>query len=309
LKRCLVIGGNGFIGSHVCERLLQLGHEVAAFDVSRDFAALRHLDSGRLHRITGDFLNRVEVKAAMAGVDWVFHLATTTTPATSNRNMVFDVQSNVVASIELFEEAAAAGVEKVLFASSGGTVYGRPPVNPVPEDVHHDPLVSYGVTKLMIEKYGALFRALHGLDVVALRLANPYGPRHRSATQGVIPIFIRRILAGEPIQIWGDGGIVRDYVYIDDVVEAFLRAAAYRGPARVFNIGTGRGVSLNDLVARLRRIGGRPVEVTYLPGRAFDVPEIVLDVSRAARELGWRPRVSLEEGLARTWAWYRREGE
>ncbi len=308
MKRCLVIGGNGFIGSHVCERLLRLGHEVVAFDVSRDFAALGDLRCDRLHTVTGDFLNRVEIKAALAGIDWVFHLATTTTPATSNRNMVFDVQSNVIASIELFEEAAAAGVEKVLFASSGGTVYGRPPVNPVPEDVHHDPLVSYGVTKLMIEKYGALFRSLHGLPVVALRLANPYGPRHRSATQGAIPIFIRRILAGEAIRIWGDGSIVRDYIYIDDVVDAFLRAAEYRGQADVFNIGTGRGVSLNALVDLLRRVSGRKVEVEYLPGRAFDVPEIVLDISRAVRELDWRPRVTLEQGLLRTWDWYRRGG-
>ncbi len=308
MKRCLVIGGNGFIGSHVCEYFLELGHEVVAFDTSRDFAALQPLRCARLHLLSGDFLNRVEVKAALEGVDWVFHLATTTTPATSCRNMIFDVQSNVIASIGLFEEALEAGVEKVLFASSGGTVYGRPPLNPVPEDVHHDPLVSYGITKLMIEKYGALFQALHGLRVIALRIANPYGPRHRSATQGVIPIFIRRILAGEPIQIWGDGRVVRDYIYISDVVEAFLQAVEYEGAEQVFNIGTERGISLNDLVTLLRRLSGRPVSVEYLPARPFYVPEIVLDISRAARELGWQPKVSLEEGLARTWEWYLKEG-
>ncbi|GAB6067981.1 NAD-dependent epimerase/dehydratase family protein [Methylothermus subterraneus] len=306
MKRCLVIGGNGFIGSHVCERLLELGHEVVAFDVARDFSAFKSLHNPRLHTVTGDFLNRAEVKAALEGIDWVFHLATTTTPATSNQNIVFDIQSNVIASIELFEEAVSAGVERVLFASSGGTVYGRPPVNPVPEDVHHDPLVSYGVTKLMVEKYGALFEALAGLKVIALRIANPYGPRHRSATQGVIPIFIRRLLAGKSLQIWGDGSIVRDYIYIDDVAEAFCRAAVYDGPERVFNIGSGRGISLNALVEHLARLSGRPPEVEYFPARSFDVPEIVLDISRAVRELRWRPEVSLEEGLLRTWEWYRK---
>lgn len=305
MKRCLVIGGNGFIGSHVCKRLLELGHEVIAFDVSRDFAALKDLRSARLHTVTGDFLNQAEIRAALQGIDWVFHLATTTTPATSNQNMVFDIQTNVIPSIELFEGAVAAGVERVLFASSGGTIYGRPPVNPVPEDVHHNPLVSYGVTKLMIEKYGALFDTLYGLKVIALRIANPYGPRHRSATQGVIPIFIRRILAGEPLQIWGDGSVVRDYIYIDDVAEAFCRAAVYDGSERVFNIGSGQGISLNALVQHLARLGPPPV-VEYLPPRLFDVPEIVLDISRAVRELRWRPKVSLVEGLMRTWQWYQK---
>jgi UDP-glucose 4-epimerase len=306
MQRCLVIGGNGFIGNHVCKRLLELGHEVVVFDVSRDFFSFKDLQSSRLRLITGDFLNRAELKAALEGIDWVFHLATTTTPASSNKNMVFDIQSNVIASIELFEEAVAAGVKKVLFASSGGTVYGYPPINPVPEDVHPNPLVSYGITKLMIEKYGALFNALYGLKVIALRIANPYGPRHRSITQGVIPIFIRRILAGQPLEIWGDGSIVRDYIYISDVVEAFVCAAVYDGPEQVFNIGSGYGVSLRELVERLARLSGQRIEINYRPARPFDVPRIVLDISRAARVLHWQPKVSLEEGLIQTWEWYQR---
>lgn len=301
MKHCVVLGANGFIGSHVCEALLKAGHSVVAFDISRDFVSLQHLASDRLERCTGDFLDRVNIRSVLRGAHWVFHLVSTTIPATSNQNMVFDVQTNVVASIELLEECLQNAVEKVVFASSGGTVYGIPEHIPVAEDARHQPIVSYGNTKLIIEKYCYLFRYQFNLNTLCLRLANPYGSGHHGLAQGVIPVFLKRILAGSPITIWGDGTIVRDYIYIKDVAKAFLRAAEYQGTESVFNIGSGQGSSLRDLLGLLEQVTGRSTQVIYEAPRRFDVPEIVLDIGRARTELDWSPQTALCDGIRRTW--------
>lgn len=301
MKRCVVFGANGFIGSHLCEALLKAGHYVVAFDISRDFVSLQHLACEQLEMCTGDFLDRVEVRSALRGAHWVFHLVSTTLPATSNKNMVFDVQSNVVASIELLEECVQNGVEKAIFASSGGTVYGIPGTIPIREDAPHQPIVSYGNTKLIIEKYCYLFRYQFNLDTVCLRLANPYGPGHHGLLQGAIPVFLKRILADKPITIWGDGSVVRDYVYIKDVAQAFLRAAAYEGAHHIFNIGSGQGISLRELLILMEQVIGNKLDVIYEAARCFDVPEIVLDIGLAHTELDWSPRMELAEGIRLTW--------
>lgn len=302
MKRCVVFGANGFIGSHVCEALLDAGHQVVAFDISRDFLSLRHLDSGRLETCTGDFLDRAAVRKALHGAEWVFHLISTTLPATSNSNMVFDVQSNVVASIEMLEECVASGVQRLVFASSGGTVYGLPASDPVAENAPLHPIVSYGCTKLAIENYCRLFQHQFKLRTVSLRLANPYGPGHQGLTQGAIPVFLKRMLAGKPITIWGDGSVTRDYVYIADVAQAFVKAAKYQGQHQVFNIGSGEGLSLRGLLAQLEQATGRQAEVIYEAPRSFDVPRIVLDVSRARDELAWDAATPLQQGIRQTWA-------
>lgn len=301
MKRCLVLGANGFIGSHVCQALLDAGHYVIAFDISRDFAALKQLSSERLECWSGDFLNRTEVSTALKGAHWAFHLVSTTLPATSNKNMVFDVQSNVIASIELLEECVKNNVEKLVFASSGGTVYGNPAQTPVPENAPQQPLVSYGNTKLMIEKYCYLFAYQFNLKTVCLRLANPYGPGHHGMMQGAIPVFLKRTRDQQAITIWGDGSIIRDYVYAKDVARAFVKAADYAGPQQVFNIGSGTGMSLNDLIEKLKHITGKETPVIYEAARGFDVAEIVLDINLAAKELGWRPQTPLTEGIKLTW--------
>lgn len=297
----VVFGANGFIGSHVCAALLGAGHRVRAFDISRDFRSLEHLDSPLLETCTGDFLDRMAVKQALEGVDWVFHLVSTTIPSSSNNNMVFDVQSNVVASIELLEECVAGGVSRLIFASSGGTVYGCPATDPVSEDAPKQPIVSYGCTKLAIENYCQLFQHQTGLRTISLRLANPYGPGHHGMSQGAIPVFLKRIRSGKPVSVWGDGCVTRDYVYVDDLADAFLKAAVYEGKESVFNIGSGQGVSLLELIALLKTETGREVEVLHEAGRNYDVPRIVLDVSRARHELGWAATTPLQGGIRRTW--------
>jgi len=308
MKRCVVLGANGFIGSHVTAELVRAGHEVLACDIAREFTALADVPRDRLRTVTFDFLDAAALDRIVEGKDWVFHFVSTTLPATSNENMPFDVQSNVIGSIHLLEACVRGGVGRLLFASSGGTVYGRPAAVPVPEDAAQDPIVSYGIAKLAIEKYCRLFEELHGLSTTCLRLANPFGPHHFGSLQGIIPVALRRIGAGEPVVIWGDGEVVRDYVYVTDVARAFRLAAEYDGEQRVFNVGSGEGVSLNQLLERIRAVVGRPFPVLYDRGRRFDVPQIYLDVTRAREHLGWRPEVDLTEGLERTWRDLAREG-
>lgn len=184
--------------------------------------------------------------------------------------------------------------------SSGGTVYGVPQQVPIPETHPTEPTCSYGICKLAIEKYVALYRQLHGLDGLVLRVANPYGERQRlDATQGVVPVFLGKALRGEPLQIWGDGSTVRDFLHISDVVAALLAAARYAGEERLFNVGSGEGLSLNQLVDLLGSELQRPLAVEYLPARGFDVPTNVLCIERAQRCLGWSPQVPVAEGLHR----------
>ena len=300
MKRSVVLGANGFIGSALTHALLEAGHDVLACDLTRDFYALKGMAGVRCQTL--DFLDEAAVRSAVEGATYVFHLVSTTKPAASNVNMAYDVQSNVVASIHLFEACVAAGVQKVVFASSGGTVYGVPSYLPIDEQHPTCPIVSYGVTKLTIEHYARIFRQQHGLSVVSLRIGNPYGPRHYDMQQGVIPVFMRKVLNGEPLEIWGDGKVVRDYIYVDDVARAFLAAAEYDGPLGEFNIAAGEGISLLDIIARLEELHGSSIPVEFRPARNFDLPEVVLDVARARKHLGWEPQTGFMTGLGSTWA-------
>ena len=299
-KRSVVLGANGFIGSALTRALLEAGHDVLACDLTRDFYALKDVVGVRCQTL--DFLDEAAVRSVVEEATHVFHLVSTTKPAASNVNMAYDVQSNVVASIHLFEACVAAGVQKVVFASSGGTVYGVPRYLPIDEQHPTCPIVSYGVTKLTIEHYARIFRQQRGLPVVSLRIGNPYGPRHYDMQQGVIPVFMRKVLNGEPLEIWGDGKVVRDYIYVDDVARAFLAAAEYGGPCEVFNIGSGEGLSLLDIVAFLEGVCKESLQPRFQPARGFDVPHIVLDVTRARADLGWEPSWPFLEGLGATWA-------
>jgi UDP-glucose 4-epimerase len=301
---CLVLGGAGFIGSHLCEALAREGHPVRIFDrphVDR----LAHLRQD-FEVFAGDFLNPQSLAPALRGAHTVFHLVSTTLPKSSNDNPFYDVETNVLGSLRLFNLAREHGVRKLVFVSSGGTVYGPPRTLPVSEGHPTDPISSYGIHKLAVEKYLQLVHRLHGLEYCILRPANLYGPRQRLDTaQGAVAVFLDRALRGEPVQIWGDGSVVRDYVYIDDAVDAIARAARFEGTPRIFNIGSGVGVSLNQLIAAIGNVLGAPPKVEYTPARAVDVPVNVLDAGLAERHLGWRASTPLAAGLERTCEWLR----
>lgn len=307
--KCLILGGGGFLGSHLADALLAAGHAVRIFDRGNRVRYRTFLPDEPLEWAEGDFTNRAEVAQAVRGCDVVFHLVSTTLPRSSNDNPVFDVESNVVGSLHLLEAMREHGARKIVFASSGGTVYGVPRSVPIAESHPTEPICSYGIGKLAIEKYLYLCNVLHGIDFCVLRLANPFGERQRlNAAQGAVGVFLHKALRGETIDIWGDGSVVRDYFHVSDAVSALLRAMDYQGEDRVFNIGGGEGRSLNDILAAIETLLAGPVARRYLEGRAFDVPSNVLDISRARELLGWAPQVSFADGLARTAAWLRQNG-
>jgi UDP-glucose 4-epimerase len=228
----------------------------------------------------------------------------TTLPQNSNENPVYDVESNVAGSLAMLQSAVRNKIRKVIFASSGGTVYGIPKQIPIPETHATDPLCSYGICKLAVEKYLHLFQALHGLDYCVLRLSNPFGERQRIASaQGAVTTFLHKALNAELIEIWGDGSVVRDYVYVGDAAQAMIAAIHEQANGRVVNVGSGLGQSLNDILAAIEKLTGRSVRRTYTKGRPFDVPFNVLDIGCARSVLGWQPGVSFAEGLARTAHW------
>lgn len=302
--KCVLLGGGGFLGLNLGGALVAHGHEVKIFDRPASIIRLQGLGFERFHWAEGDFANEKDVMEALKGWDVVFHLVSTTLPKSSNQNPAYDIESNVISTIHMLDAARRGGIKMVLFASSGGTVYGRPIQVPIKETHPTDPTCSYGIGKLTIEKYLRLYHELYGLEYRILRIANPYGEGQRATgSQGAVAVFLSRALNDEAIEIWGDGTIVRDFLHVDDVTDAFLRAMNYRGECRLFNIGAGKGHSINELLAVIESVIRRPVLRKYSATREFDVPVNILDITLAQEILGFAPRISLHQGLERTLAW------
>jgi len=297
---CIVIGGGGFIGSHVTEGLLRQGHAVVVFD--RPGAPYLQLLAEQGATITlGNFFESSDLLNALTGMDVAFHFVSTTVPKTSNVDPAFDVQSNLVGTINFLNIAKDVGVKKVLFPSSGGTVYGIPQFTPITEDHPTNPISSYGITKLAVEKYLALFHRLYCLDYNILRISNAYGERQQlKNAQGLIPTIIHKALTRQTLHVWGDGSVVRDYVHVSDIATAFLKVLDYEGETKIFNISSGTGYTVNQVIEMVQAIMGGYPEVIYDPADAYDVPVNILDNSRAKQTLDWSPTLKLEEGLRRT---------
>jgi len=301
-ERCLVLGGSGFIGSHLVEALVKAGYKVRTFDARP--LPLIDADAAFLEEITGDFLDAPQVSEAVRGCDYVFHLVSTTLPKTSNENPLADVRENLLPTLSMLDAASLHGVKKVIFLSSGGTIYGIPQTLPIAEEHPKRPLSSYGIVKLTIEHYLHLYHALRGLKYQVLRLSNPFGERQAIvSSQGVIAVFLGKILKGEALEVWGDGGVIRDYIYISDVIDAMLLALTYDGPHREINIGSGQGLSINQVIDAIASTTGLTVEKRHLQQRSFDVPASVLCIKKAKAELNWQPRIPFDEGLRRAKAW------
>lgn len=298
--RCAVLGAGGFIGTNLCRALVGKVDSLRAFGRRQSFTgALRGCDW-----IPGDFADPTCLPTAIAGCDVVYHLVNATTPESANIDKVADLQANVVSTLNLLDACRSAGVRRIVFVSSGGTIYGTPEHVPTPETAPTNPITSYGISKLTIEKYLGLYKHLYDLEYRVLRVANPYGPYQTAAkNQGVIAAFIRRVLANKSIEIWGDGSVIRDYIYIDDVVEALMLAATHDGAYRIFNIGSGEGRSLNDIVVSISKLLSVEISVDRRPGREVDVPLSILDTSLATKYLCWRPRTGFETGLSSTISW------
>jgi len=296
--RCLVLGGTGFIGLHLCQRLAESGAKVRSFAIPPALGTRRTTFGNQIDWMWGDFGDAELVRESLRNIDVVFHLISTSLPASSNEDPRADLSSNVLSTLQMLEAAKALSIQKVIFFSSGGTVYGIPNRTPIPEDHALNPICAYGVHKVVIEKYLYLFHHLWGLNYVVLRPSNAYGPGqaiHRP--QGAVAHFVRKMIDREPVEIWGDGNAVRDYIYIDDLIDACMRAVTYDGPSRVFNIGTGKGHTLLELIAAIESLMGEKADIHFRDARHVDVPINILDVSRARNELSWRPAVSLQTGL------------
>lgn len=298
----LLIGGCGFIGAHIVSHLAASGNQVLIYDTNADPAN----NSDRTTFIKGEFSDLAGLESVFRGyaISHVVHLVSTTLPKSSNDDMKFDLTSNVVQTLGLLDLCVKNQVKKVLFMSSGGTVYGVPHYLPVDEDHPTDPICSYGISKLAIEKYLALYKHLYGLPYVILRAANPYGPGQNPHTgQGIIANYIHRIYNGLPLEVWGDGNIVRDYFDVRDLVTLTSRAlfSEYCG---VFNAGSGTGTSINELLTFLSDITHATPKIVHKEQRKLDVPAIFLDSAKAGRIFDWHPSVSIPEGIANYIDWY-----
>ena len=306
----LVTGGAGFIGSTLVDRLLAEGHRVDVVD-DLSTGSLSNLADARATPGHDLSFHRLDVRddaivelMAHRRPEVVFHLAAQADVRISVARPTFDAEVNIVGTLNVLEGARQAGTSKVVFAASGGTLYGEPDELPVRESAPQRPLSPYGVSKKAAGDYLAAYRELHGIEFTALALANVYGPRqdpHGEA--GVVAIFAGRLLAGEQCSIFGDGTQTRDFVYVDDVVDAFARAAG-RGSGLLMNIGTGRETSVNALYDTMAAAAGVELPPAYAPARPGELARSALHPGRAEIHLGWTAWTTLEQGAAEVLRWF-----
>jgi UDP-glucose 4-epimerase len=301
--KCLVLGGTGFLGTHLVRRLLAEGQDVRVLARHAPRASVP-IAEGKLDYRLAAFEGDIAWDDILEGCDTCVHLIHTTLPKTSNDDMAFDVGTNVVPTLKFLTATAKANLKQLVFISSGGAIYGAPCSLPINELHPTNPISSYGVTKLAIEKYLQVFASRYALPHVILRVANPYGPGQIPGRgQGAVATFLHKASLGEPIEVWGDGSVVRDYIYVDDTVSAIMAALRHRGHHRIFNVGSGHGLSLMELIGLIETTIGRKLQVEFRPGRGFDPPANVLDPNLAITSLDWRPTMRIESGLRATAAW------
>jgi len=304
--RVMVTGGAGFIGSTLVDRLLAEGCDVDAIDDLSN-GALANLTDARAQRSRKFSFHRLDVRSpqltdlvAHRRPEVIFHLAAQLDVRVSVNKPLFDAEVNVIGSLNVCEAALVAGTRKVVFASSGGTIYGTPEEVPTREGAPQRPESPYGVAKKAVGDYLHYYREVRGLEYSALALANVYGPRQDPYGEaGVIAIFAGKLLTHERPVIYGDGEQTRDFVYVDDVVDAFVRAIE-KGGGLLMNVGTGVETSVQQLYDAMARLTGFKGQARYEPPRAGELRRSALDPGRAAIHLGWKPWTSLDEGLART---------
>ncbi|HEX2043689.1 MAG TPA: NAD-dependent epimerase/dehydratase family protein [Acidimicrobiales bacterium] len=312
--RAMVTGGAGFIGSTLVDRLLAEGHSVDVVDdlSTGSLANLAEARSNPAYEVT---FHRLDIRSpglvelmVHRRPEVVFHLAAQADVRVSVARPVFDAEVNIIGTINVLEGARAAGTRKVVFAASGGTLYGEPKELPVRETAPQRPLSPYGVSKKAAGDYLAAYRELHGVEFTSLALGNVYGPRqdpHGEA--GVVAIFAGLLLSGQQCTIFGDGRQTRDFVYVDDVVDAFARAAV-KGDGLLVNVGTGVEVSVNTLYEVMAELAGVTTGVRYAPPRPGELARSALDPGRAALQLGWQAWTSLEVGTGKVLRWFRDQG-
>jgi len=294
----LVTGGTGFVGSALVRSLARTATPVRVVSLRDHAARLPNVEYA-----SADLCELDVDSAVLDSVDTIIHLASTTIPSTSMADPAFDARSNIEMSLRLLEAARRRGIRNFLFASSGGTVYGDPVSVPVRESDPTEPRSPYGIVKLAVEKYVGLYSRIHGLHGISLRISNPYGyGQFFGAPIGVIARLLHHAFENTTFTVWGDGSVVRDYFHVDDLLRAFHITLADPGiRTGVYNVGAGRGTSLNELVALVERITSRPIKVRYEAAREVDVHTIWLDSTKFRSATGWKPSIALEDGVRSLW--------
>ncbi len=299
----VVLGAAGFIGTNLIRKLASNdNNKIKATDVRLEY--LDNIKKFALHNVElleSDFGSNACFDTILENQDVVYHLVSTTIPANSNKSIYEDFNSNVLGTINLLDSCVKCGVKKVVFISSGGTVYGKDGKCPLSEDDNTNPISSYGLQKLTIEKILQVYNYEYQLDYRVVRLSNPYGPYQRpNGKLGAVTTFIYKILKGESINVFGDGSVVRDYIYIDDAIEAIFKIAASDCTYKLFNVGRGCGVSIDELLHLIQKVLNKKADVTYVKGRNTDVPVNFLDVSRYRSHFGEVCVTNLEDGIIKT---------
>ncbi|MDZ7723408.1 MAG: NAD-dependent epimerase/dehydratase family protein [candidate division KSB1 bacterium] len=309
MKKILVTGGSGFIGANLISRLSQMEqYEITLYDI----APPRFMElPQRVRFIQGDLRDSNLLRKIIIdhSIELIYHLAWGTIHETATRDPLEDVNVNVHSSLTLFDACVHSKVERIIYASSGGTVYGVPQQLPIIESHATNPINAYGISKLTVEKYLQMYAYLYSIEYTIFRPSVPFGPfQNPNRRQGAVTVFTYNALTGKPIHIWGDGNIVRDYFYIDDLIEA-LTAALFSDSCRnrILNLSGPHAVSLNELIETIAKTLNRTPTVHYEKGRKIDVETLTLDSSAAKHHLNWTANVDLEEGVRRTADWMKND--
>jgi len=298
--RILVLGGNGFIGTNLVLRLSADGHKVRVYD--RSSTKIKKPKSSVEYK-HGSLNDIASVSQALHDIDIVFHLISSSIPSTSNLSPMEDIKSNLEDSVSLFECMKKMDTKKIVYISSGGTIYGASEYSLINEDHPLNPNCSYGIVKLAVEKYLLMYARLYEFDPVILRVSNPYGPwQGKIGLQGLITTILTKVIKEEPLEIWGDGEVIRDYLYITDLIEACVCALKSEASG-VFNVGSGVGYSINQVINLVEEVTSKNIEACYTESRIVDLKKVVLDINKAKKILMWEPRTTIKEGLKEHYKW------
>ena len=305
----LLLGAAGFIGTNLTLKLSEdPNNRITLVDVNKNYFRPEVLEKN-VSVVESPLNENTDFASLLAGQQVVYHLISTTVPTTANQQVANELTANVVMTARLLDACVVCGVQKVVFISSGGTVYGKESRCPLKEDTATEPITSYGVQKITIEKLLYLYHYMHGLDYRVVRLANPYGPYQRpNGILGAVTTFTYKALNKEQIVVYGDGSVVRDFIYIDDAVRGILTIVNAESAYKTYNLGSGYGTSIRQVLEQIQSALQLPLDISWQEGRKVDVPVNFLDMTRYEEEFGPLNPISLKEGIIKTGGFMIRTG-